>query len=254
MDAGASPAFSYVARERLEIARKLINIRSMNAVTQSDAERVGPNYDRAQMLVARQHTFDAIEAIAAAMQPGMREEDGTALAKSLLKERGLLRGWHGTYVRFGENTLLDYYDTSKPDVVLGHDDIFFIDIGPVWEKWEGDGGDTFVLGHDADMHRARRDVRMLFDRVQEKWRRDRLSGAALYQFAEAEARSMGWQLNLKVAGHRLADFPHKTQHSGSLQATGFTPSSDLWVLEMQIRHPERPFGAFYEDLLLQASL
>jgi Xaa-Pro aminopeptidase len=225
-------------------------MRGMNAVTQNDAERVGPNYDRAQMLVARQHTFDAIDAIAAAMQPGMTEEDGTALAKNLLKERGLLRGWHGTYVRMGENTLLDYYDTSKPGVVLQADDIFFIDIGPVWEKWEGDGGDTFVLGADAEKLRAKRDVRVLFDRVQDKWRREGTSGAALYDFADAEAKSLGWQLNLKVAGHRLGDFPHKTQHSGNLRATDFTPSSGLWVLEMQIRHPTRPFGAFYEDLLL----
>ncbi|HEV7610225.1 MAG TPA: hypothetical protein VGO61_23030 [Steroidobacteraceae bacterium] len=27
---------------------------------------------------------------------------------------------------------------------------------------------------------------------------------------------------------------------------------DLWVLEIQIHHPERPFGAFFEDLLLES--
>ena len=31
---------------------------------------------------------------------------------------------------------------------------------------------------------------------------------------------------------------------------GFRPSSGLWVLEIQIRHPSREFGAFFEDLLL----
>jgi len=28
-----------------------------------------------------------------------------------------------------------------------------------------------------------------------------------------------------------------------------SPSSGLWILEIQIAHPSEPFGAFYEDLL-----
>ena len=36
----------------------------------------------------------------------------------------------------------------------------------------------------------------------------------------------------------------------SLSAVNFAPTTDLWVLEIQIRHPERQIGAFYEDLLL----
>jgi hypothetical protein len=29
------------------------------------------------------------------------------------------------------------------------------------------------------------------------------------------------------------------------------PRGSLWVLEIQIRHPNREFGAFFEDLLLE---
>ena len=61
---------------------------------------------------------------------------------------------------------------------------------------------------------------------------------------------MGWELNLDTSGHRLADFPHEALYSGSLSAVNFAPTTDLWVLEIQIRHPERQIGAFYEDLLL----
>jgi hypothetical protein len=57
-------------------------------------------------------------------------------------------------------------------------------------------------------------------------------------------------LNLDVGGHRLADFPHPAIHKGTLATTNYTPKTDLWVLEVQIRHPTRPFGAFFEDLLL----
>ncbi len=102
------------------------------------------------------------------------------------------------------------------------------------------------------MHAAARDAREVFELVRARRLQDRLSGRALYEFAEASARSLGWQLCTDVTGHRLSDFPHKAFHSGSLAAAEFAPSADLWVLEIQIRHPERRFGAFFEDLLLES--
>ncbi|HTU64565.1 MAG TPA: M24 family metallopeptidase [Steroidobacteraceae bacterium] len=221
----------------------------MNAVTRPE-EAVGSNYDRAGMLEARRQTFIAIERIADQIRPGMRESEGLEIARTTLKDMGMLRGWHGIYVRFGENTLCTYNEKNPPDRVLREDDLFYVDIGPVYQKWEGDGGDTFVLGGDPEMHQAKRDVREVFERVREKWISERISGRALYEYAESVAATLGWVLYTEVAGHRLADFPHKAFHSGPLAQVGFTPSADLWVLEIQIRHPTRPFGAFYEDLLL----
>lgn len=216
-------------------------------------ERVGPHYDQAMMLEARRHTWRAIGEIAAGIRPGMRESEGVALAKSVLKDLGLLRGWHGVYLRFGPNTALTYWDKDPaPDVVLRDNDIFYIDIGPVWGRWEGDGGDTFVVGHDPELLRARGAVREVFDLVHEKWRAESVSGAALYAYASEVARSMGWELARGVDGHRLGDFPHKALHSGTLAGTTFKPATDLWVLEIQIRDPALRFGAFYEDLLLES--
>lgn len=222
----------------------------MNAIHAE--ERVGPNYDREKMLEARRHTFRAIDTIAAQIRPGMSEQQGTALAKSILKEAGLMRGWHGVYVRFGSNTLCTYADKNAPDVILGENDIFFIDIGPVWKQWEGDGGNTFTVGNDPEMQRAARDVREIFDRVHAKWRKDALSGVTLYNYASETARALGWELNLDISGHRLSDFPHAAIHEGTLASAAFVPNPDLWVLEIQIRHPTRPFGAFFEDLMLEA--
>jgi len=215
-------------------------------------EAVGENYDRDKMLEARHRTFTAIERIAASIRPGMKESEGIALAKSILKEMGLLRGWHGVFVRFGENTICAYDEKNAPDLVLKDNDIFYIDVGPVFKKWEADAGDTFVVGNDPEMHRAARDVRKIFDLVREKWLKDRISGRELYDFAEAAAASLEWQLCTDVTGHRLADFPHKAFHSGALAEADFPPSAELWVLEIQIRHRSRPIGAFFEDLLLES--
>ena len=71
--------------------------------------------------------------------------------------------------------------------------------------------------------------------------------------AVVESESRGWQLNLDMSGHRLADFPHAALHKGVLAEAPFSPSPGLWMLEIQIRHPVRPFSAFYEDLLLDPS-
>ena len=214
------------------------------------AEAVGQRYDRAMMLEARRRTREAIGEISSRIGPGMAEEEALALTKRLLREAGLGRGWHGVHVRFGTNTLKTFGTASDPGVVLGANDIFFIDIGPVWRDWEGDAGDTFVVGDDPDMRRIAHDVRAVFDSVQKHWREQGLTGEALYHLAVSEAESRGWQLNLDMSGHRLADFPHAALHKGSLASTPFSPSPGLWMLEIQIRHPERPFSAFFEDLLL----
>lgn len=222
--------------------------------SQEVLERVGTHYDREQMLIVRKMTLAAVDRIALAVKPGMLEEDAVLEGRRILKEMGLLRGWHGVRVRCGLNTLKVFRAPSEPGTLLQKDDIFFIDIGPVWQRWEGDAGNTYVVGDDPDMHRCKHDVQVIFNRVREKWRADALTGYDLYDFAAAEARSMGWELNLQTPGHRLGDFPHEALYSGSLSATHFPPTSSLWVLEIQIRHPERPFGAFYEDLLLDEEL
>jgi hypothetical protein len=69
-------------------------------------EAVGKYYDANQMLVARDKTRDAVNAIAAAMKPGMIEAEAIETAKDILAESGLLRGWHDVYVRFGKNTVI----------------------------------------------------------------------------------------------------------------------------------------------------
>lgn len=226
----------------------------MTDAMQRQEEAVGENYDAAMLLEARTRTWRAIRDTAAGITPGMAEDDATALLQKVLEAGSLKRGWHGAYIRFGDNTLKNYGEPSEPGTVLRKDDIFFIDIGPVWEKWEGDGGDTFVVGDDPVMHAAARDVKVLFDKVHARWRGEALTGTALYAYAAAEAEAMGWVLNLDMAGHRLSDFPHKTIHKGALAQAPYAPTTGLWVLEIQIRHPTRPISAFYEDLLLADAL
>jgi Xaa-Pro aminopeptidase len=222
----------------------------MSTLALTDLERVGTAFAADTMLSVRDKTRAAIHAIAAQCRPGMVEEDAVEMAKGILKGAGMRRGWHDVYVRFGSNTTKTFGAPSDPGIVLGDDDIFLIDIGPVWEKWEGDGGDTFVTGEDAEMTRCARDAKALFHEVRAKWRDDRLTGQALYEFAERRATELGWKLNLDLSGHRISDFPHAAVYEGPLAEVPFHPAPLLWVLEIHIRHPEKAYGAFFEDMLL----
>lgn len=213
-------------------------------------EAVGQGFDSALLLKAREQSAEAVQAIAGRIRPGMREADAEAIAADVFVDLGFERIWHPTHIRFGRNTLKLYKEASEPDVVLAEDDLFFIDIGPVWAGHEGDYGDTFVLGADREMHAIAEAARTLFQRVAERWHQGE-SGRALYAYAESAAQEMGYVLNLGAPGHRLGDFPHAVHKAGKLAAAEFHPAPGLWVLEIQLRHPTRPIGAFYEDLLLR---
>jgi Xaa-Pro aminopeptidase len=216
-------------------------------------EKTGAAFTTDKMLMVRGVTRSAIGEIATACKPGMVEEDAVEMAKDILAKHGMVQGWHDVYVRFGTNTTKTFGAASDPGIVLGADDIFLIDIGPVFEKWEGDGGDTFLTGANPAYAKCAEDARKLFHLVRKKWEIEKVTGKVLYDFATAEAEKMGWELNLDLSGHRISDFPHAAVYDGPINTLDFSPSPLLWVLEIHIRSPDMKFGAFYEDMLLDDS-
>ncbi len=220
---------------------------------QSQLEAVGPAFLKDKMLEMRAKTRAAIHAVAAKCKPGMVEEDAVAMAKDILAEGDMVRGWHDVYVRFGPNTLKTFGAASDPGVVLKENDIFFLDIGPVWGEFEGDGGETFTVGTAPEMAKCAEDAKKLFHIVRKKWESTGMSGRELYEFAIEEAKKMGWELNMDLSGHRLSDFPHAAIYDGPMAEVDFKPSPLLWVLEIHIRHPTAGYGAFFEDMLLDDS-
>ena len=204
------------------------------------------------MLHARDKTREAIRQIAARVVPGMLEEDAVEMAKEILVGSGHAFSWHPTRVRFGANTIKPMKQASVPGVVLQENDIFFIDIAPRVDAWEGDGGATFVIGENPAYERCARDAERLFHEIRSVWERDQLTGQALYACADEMARKMGWELNFDLPGHRVSDFPHAAIHTGSLADFEATPSAARWILEIHLRDRQKQFGAFFEDMLLDA--
>ncbi|KWF18652.1 M24 family metallopeptidase [Burkholderia pseudomultivorans] len=213
-------------------------------------EAVGAAFSLDAMRHARTMTWKAVDMIAAGIRPGMRESEANALGRRILDDLGMDRIWHPVIVRFGENTLRTFKERSAADPVLADHDIFFIDLGAVWAKHEGDAGATFVCGDDPDMRACADAARTIYREVEQHWRTTGCGGIALYDFAARRADAHGFRLNLDINGHRVSDFPHAIYKAGNLGDFDAVPAAGLWILEIQIAHPTRPFGAFYEDLLV----
>jgi Xaa-Pro aminopeptidase len=223
----------------------------ITATTQAELEATGPNFSLDDLMSVRDRTRWAVHAIASQVEVGMAEEEAKSLARETLSTLGMRRGWHHIIVRVGSNTTKDFMERSEPGVILGADDIFFVDIGPIYQGTEGDAGDTFVVGGNPDHHRAKRDVRAIWEEVRAHWFEQRVTGHELYAFADRKAADLGWKLNFDLSGHRLSDYPHSAHYDGSIADVTEGLHPDRWVLEIAIAHPELPFGAFYEDLLLE---
>jgi hypothetical protein len=214
----------------------------------------GARYSLPAMIKARDLTFEAVNRIAAGIHPGMTEGRSHDLAQEILVGMGMERLWHRNVIRFGPGTLETFKGDYQPDYVLKDRDIFFVDLGVVWDGHEGDAGDTFVVGDDAGMMACAQAARILWHEVAGRWRDGGLSGRALYEYALRRAGETGWVLNWDVKGHRVSDYPHKLYRDGPLRDFEERPVEGLWILEIQIAHPSRPFGAFYEDLLYRPDL
>ncbi|MDR9874248.1 NAD(P)H dependent flavin oxidoreductase family protein [Pseudomonas allii] len=212
-------------------------------------EKVGPRYSFDGMLAARDQSIRALAAIASRLRVGMTTGEALDMAAAQLQAMGASHTWHPTYIRFGADAVRPPREGIDRQRRLRASDIVVVDLGPVWDGYEGDYGDTFVFG-DSPLHLAcKTALHEVFDETRDAWLRG-LTGRELYDFAEQSAVAKGWRLARNLAGHRLADFPHALFENKELADLDIPPSEMAWVLEIQLCHPTEPVGGFFEDMLM----
>lgn len=212
-------------------------------------EKVGPRYSLDGMLAAREQSVRALASIASQLRVGMTTAEALEMANQQLQAMGSSHTWHPTYIRFGDDTVRTPRMGIDPQRRLRATDIAVVDLGPVWDGYEGDYGDTFVFG-EHPLHRACvTALHEVFDETRKAWRGG-LTGRELYDFAEHSAASRGWRLERNLAGHRIADFPHALFGQDKLAEMEIVPSEMVWVLEIQLCHPTEAVGGFFEDILI----
>lgn len=212
-------------------------------------QQVGPNFSLDKMRVAQTQALQVMQAAAAEFATGMTEDAAVGVLTNMLAAAGVDTHWHPPIVRFGRNTSKVYHEKSEPDVCLQASDIFFIDIGPVFDGHEADVGATFVRGHDAALCQIQQACQQVFTEVAAHWAATGMSGQALYQFAAQRAAACGMQLNHQIKGHRVGDFPHKLYASGQLGDYTASLEAGIWVLEIQLLDPVTGKGGFVEQVL-----
>ncbi|WP_248768239.1 NAD(P)H dependent flavin oxidoreductase family protein [Pseudomonas sp. MWU12-2345] len=212
-------------------------------------EKVGPRYSLDGMLAAREQSVRALASIASQLRIGMTTAEALEMANQQLQAMGASHTWHPTYIRFGDDTVRTPRQGIDPQRKLRATDIAVVDLGPVWDGYEGDYGDTFVFGEHPLHQACVKALHEVFDETREAWHQG-LTGRELYDFAERSADSKGWRLERNLAGHRIADFPHALFGQEKLAELEIVPSEMVWVLEIQLCHPTEAVGAFFEDILI----
>ena len=196
--------------------------------------------------------------IRAGLSESRLNEDIYKLAKELF---GITTYWHKRIVRAGANTLAPY-DENPPDLMIGEDDILFLDLGPVFEDWEADFGRTFVIGSDPLKLKLRDDVgkafaegKRYFDETPD------ITACQLFRYAVTLANKFDWEFGGSIAGHLIGQFPHD-RIAGDKVTLYVHPESHLpmrslnekgqkrhWILEIHFVDREREIGGFFEELL-----
>jgi Xaa-Pro aminopeptidase len=212
------------------------------------AENLGEQFDLEKYLEARTRTIKAVRETSKKILPGMSEKEARTLLTDELNSLGVEKFWHPTKLRMNVNSVKNFSETSV-ETTLEKDDIYFIDIGPVFLNHEGDYGETFVTGSDPALKHLRDATHTVFAAVAAVFKEKKLSGIDLYKFAEQKAFKLGLKLNSNMYGHRLGDFPHALHHRGDLGEFTEIPNANLWVLEIHLLDEKINRGAFFEDIL-----
>lgn len=194
-------------------------------------------------------TNKLLEKISQNIKPGMKESEAKAMALSLYKDHGITRSWHQPYIRFGTNTICTFKDKALTDNILQEEDIAFIDIGPIFDDIEGDAGHTLVFGDNPLFLELQKQSKEIFSLAHQFWKTNNPTGIELHKFIIETTEKKGFIFNLEPAGHLIGSFSHEASSEGGIDSYPKTIKPGHWILEIQIRHPEKPYGAFYESIL-----
>lgn len=203
---------------------------------------------------AHHKAWHILEEISALLKPGITEAEARDAALTVYARHGVEKSWHRPHIYFGSHTLLSAYDPKPAEILtLGENDIAYIDLGPVIPvdgvDIEGDVGQTLVFGDNPLFHQLKAATERIFTQASNYWQAQQPTGIALYDYITQLTEAAGLLFNLEPAGHLIGSFPHLGWKQG-LNHYPHTPQPGIWILEVQVRHPVEPYGAFYEAILV----
>ncbi len=178
------------------------------------------------------------------------------------KEFGVTKHWHKRIVRAGINSVLTF-KADPENRIIEMNDLVYVDLGPVFEEFEGDIGKTYLIGTDVKKQKLIEDLENIFNQGKAHYLNNPdQSGADLYNFVVQQAQAAGWNFGNDAAGHIISEFSHIQIYGRLLEnricaenglpmsAAGKDEKARYWILEIHLVDKQAKYGGFFEDILL----
>jgi Xaa-Pro dipeptidase len=174
---------------------------------------------------------------------------------------GTRKHWHKRVVRTGQNTFYSY-KIDPPDLPIKDGDLVYLDLGPVFDDFEGDIGKTYLIGDDPIKTKLIRDLERIFIEGKKLYTSNpNMTGAQLWSSVLERTKEAGWEFGNDHAGHIVSEFSHKQKYGDSPDVRinelnhlpMNTPHPDgqkrHWILEIHLVDRMGQFGGFFEDII-----
>ena len=195
--------------------------------------------------------------------PGKTEETlNTEVYMLAAWKFGIEQHWHKRIVRSGSNTIAVYND-NPPSRTLQHDDILFIDYGPIVDGYEADIARTYVIGNNATKRKLKDDAEKAWYETREWYQgHTKLKASDMFQYVVEKAHEYGWEFGGEIAGHIVGKFPHEQPLDPQSYELDIHPDNhnDMflpdangkkrhWILEIHFVDKKNQLGGYFEQML-----
>ncbi len=123
------------------------------------ANRIPNEEELRGYLAAQQLARDAARHVAALIQPGWTEKHAAGLINTYLRDSGVKNFFHGAFAWFGDRArfrgIKTYSDFGASDRTIRENEIFILDVAPIFHGYTCDIGYTSSLGPNEEWAKAK---------------------------------------------------------------------------------------------------
>ncbi len=261
-----------------ELVRKFSKIASVPGLhlTSPAANRAPSAAELAGYLKCQRLAREAVRQVASLMQPGWTEKHAASMVNAYLADKGVKSYFHRSFAWFGERARFDgirgYRDFSPSDRRLAENEIFILDVAPIFGGYTCDIGYTSCLGENPQWVAAEKFLKGLRKEIPILVSSG-MAGDQLWREIDRKIKEAGYDNRHKkypfaVLGHRVHRVPEGGSPVGilnfgwqsfwSLASRGLFGQllgpdfqgdmTGLWAIEPHIGGPG--FGAKFEEILV----
>ena len=154
---------------------------------------------------------EAVHHVAKLLKPGWTEKHAATMVNTYLADSGVKSFFHKSFAWFGERTRFDgitgYAQYSPTNRTLGEDEIFILDVAPIYRGYTCDIGYTGSLAPNEDWKTARALLEQLRRDIPEM-AASGIAGDTLWKALDTKIKAAGYEnihqkYPFAVLGHRV---------------------------------------------------